>query len=179
MLSLLKFIPFSLKTALIAFLTGCFVSWYVAHAFAEKDAAERLRIALEQKNREIEAVIAESQALRELDAIAMERIVAEKTKQKTREIVITKEIPKYVPVEVDGGCNFSLGAVGLLNIARSQSGAASVSEATGLSDEILRTPSDHTPQAEIESHAQCIERYNALSAEHNALIDFLNHRDSQ
>ncbi len=88
--------------------------------------------------------------------------------------IVTREVPRYVTVSqaADSDCNLTVGAVRLLNCART--GSAECVAATGVTDAESRAPSVVTGQALIQSDAEVALRYNDLAVRHDALIDFLN-----
>ena len=181
-LKFLRFLPF-LKNfstipaiALIAFLSGSAVAAYTSHVFHKAELSDRLSDALIDQREAVIQIARDSEKLRALDQKYFEEEIQKIRLIKDKVKIITKEIIKYVPEEGTGACNYSIGAVGLLNTARQPFNAevVSLSETTDQPNSILKTTSTHSQRAEVESHIQCAEQYNELAAQHDALIGWIN-----
>jgi len=181
-LKLLKFIPTpSLPViAVTAFLAGSSVAAYTSHVFHKAALSDELTEALNRQNKAVLQAIEENDEIRALD---QKYFNIELAKAKEIQVVtkfITKEIVKYVPDESTGACNYTIGAVGLLNVARQpfNGSVASVYETTDQPNPALQATSAHTQRSEIEWHAQCAGQYNELAAKHDALVDWLNENNN-
>lgn len=159
---------------LIAFVAGCGITWYTLTAFYKADTADTLSVALELRNEAIRDTIERGDEIRRLDLIEFEKQLAQAKVSSVVTKTITEEVIVYVPETND--CNYSFGAIGLLNIARQPwlgSSLATLPTTAGLSDETLRTTSSFTQRDEVKAHAACATQYNDLAVKHDALIDWL------
>ena len=118
----------------------------------------------------VKRTIAQAETVRELDNEILEGYLEQSQRVNEKIVYVNKEVIKYV--KDNSACNLTAGAVGLLNHARDRS---KLRKATEITDAEKRTPSTITQRAEIESHLECVTRYEQLSASHDALIDWLNY----
>lgn len=169
LLSKLKSLPVLLT---VAFLSGAGVTAYSLNVYHKAELADELTASLKQEKQAVTDAIIESDRIRALDQKYYEKEVADVKKLKATIKYVEKEVPKYVPE--NESCNYRVGAVGMLNLARRPDLEEQLmSEAAKLSDEALNAITTHSQLAEIQSNIQCAERYNELAASHDKLVDYL------
>lgn len=182
MFRILKLIPFvsafsSLPAlALVAFLAGGSSTYYVIDTINKAALSEEMSEALVRQNKAVREVINQSDEIRASDHKYFEEIIAKTKASQAVSKIITKEIVKYVPQESDS-CNYSIGAVGLLNYARQPNVSSwnpTMPDASRGSNESLHSPSNHSRIDEMEAHLQCVDQYNKLAVTSDALIDWIN-----
>lgn len=164
------------KTAafvLVSALVGFFLGAYVVNTINDAARAEALSDALKEKKAAIKRIIDQQEAIRQADSevvFAKDQVI---TKIVQQEVQIPTEVIKYVPAENDLACSLTVGAVGMLNRARS-AGMSTGTDTTGFTDAESGATSTVTQRAEVAAHADCAIRYNKLKTRHNALIDWLD-----
>lgn len=170
---LTRFIPGrkTLYTAGAAFLIGISTATYTLNKFHEAEKADLLRDQLKTQTVAIRRAIDQAEEIRNLDHEVLSSLDNKERDVQVVKQIVTKEVIKYV--EADVRCNPTVGAVGLLNLARASS-YESLPEAAQVADEEGRAPSDLTQREEIEAHADCALRYADLLHRHNALIDWID-----
>lgn len=123
---------------------------------------------------EITIAPVKAEVLKSIDDTAKREVKLEEKREQVRTEVkyITKEIIKYVPQpkdESDTSCNLTVGAVGLLNSARTGTDF----QPSRYSDAQVQAPTDigmlELSQSDIELASYCRQ----LAADHDALVDYI------
>jgi len=161
------------KYIAIAVLLGISFNAWIKHSQKkfERIESKRLQAEIKHLTEKMEETKVENERLMSVANKSIVDLIGKLSEEEKNKKVITKEIIKYVKVNAD--CNLTVGAVGLLNNARSGSIPNSgVSDTTGTVDAEKWSASSIGQIAEIKAHLFCVSEYNKLSSRHNALIDW-------
>ena len=147
---------------LIGFAIGGWCGWYVMDKINDiKQASlvpEIIRVVTKYQDVEKEVIKTQIETVREIEYV---------------DRIVEKEVVKYVPIE-DSACNIPLGSVWMLNYARRAGTGESVLPPTSPeSDSTAYAPSTISRRDLIQSDREIALMYNKLSAQTNALIDFI------
>jgi len=160
----------------VAFCTGAGSTWYIKSKLETAERAQMIDSALAQQRETLQRVTEQGEAIRRLDDKTLAEASEKKEKVSKAIRYITKQVKVYVPVKSNLDCNYSVGAVSLLNAARQSvaaSGKPRLPDAASLVDEALQATSTHSQQDEITSHLECVSNYNQLTIKHHGLINWL------
>lgn len=161
------------KYIALAILLGISFSAGMKHSQKKFERVESKRLQAEVKflKEEMDEARIENQRLMLIANESIVDLVNKLSEEEKNKKVITKEITKYVKVNAD--CNLAVGAVGLLNNARSGVITdGNMSDPSGTTDAEKRLATSFEQTDEIKAHLFCISEYNKLSSRNNALIDW-------
>ncbi|MCG5512871.1 hypothetical protein [Ectothiorhodospira shaposhnikovii] len=167
----------SLKSmALVAILTasaGFGAGFYIK---GEIEAAARLagvEAALRAQKEAVRLVREQAEAQRQIDQAAMQKLMRQANEFRAIERTVPEVVIRHVPAEDhDTDCRLPVAVVRMLNDAR-RGHRAELPTATLDTDGEAGATSALARRAEVEAHADCALKYNALAGKYNALIDWL------